>query len=82
MLVCVWISFWYILCQNFHAAKYKKFSVKRLPDTGEIKFSDKIKLGDEIQVIIPEKQQKQLPAVNKKINLNWMFCSKTMMLLW
>ncbi len=54
------------LMPEFSRSEIQKFSVKRLPDTGEIKFSDKIKLGDEIQVIIPEKQQKQLPAVNKK----------------
>jgi len=52
---------------EFSRSEIQKFVVKKIPDTGEIKFSDKIRLGDKIEVIIPEKEKNQLPAVNKKL---------------
>ncbi len=52
---------------EFSRSEIQKFIVKRIPDTSEIKFSDKIKLGEKIEVIIPEKEQNQLPIINKKI---------------
>jgi 23S rRNA pseudouridine1911/1915/1917 synthase len=52
---------------EFSRSEIQKFVVKKIPDTGEIKFSDKIRLGDTIEVIIPEKGKTQLPSVNKKI---------------
>jgi 23S rRNA pseudouridine1911/1915/1917 synthase len=52
---------------EFSRSEIQKFVVKKVPDTGEIKFSDKIRLGDKIEVIIPEKEKSQLPAVNKKL---------------
>ena len=51
---------------EFSRSEIQKFIVKKVPDTGEIKFSDKIRLGDEVTVVIPEKEQTQLLTVNKK----------------
>jgi 23S rRNA pseudouridine1911/1915/1917 synthase len=51
---------------EFSRSEIQKFVIKKIPDTGEIKFSDKMRLGDKFEVVIPEKEQNILPAVNKK----------------
>lgn len=51
---------------EFSRSEIQKFIVKKIPDTGEIKFSDKIRLSDEVTVVIPEKEQTQLLTINKK----------------
>lgn len=52
---------------EFSRSEIQKFIIKRIPDTDEIKFSEKIKLGDKVEVIIPEKEHNQLLPINKKI---------------
>lgn len=55
---------------EFSRSEIQKFVVKKMPNTGEIKFSDKIKFDDQISVIIPKKEQQQSLFINNRIKFD------------